>query len=563
MWRNFKLRTKMIIITSGLLIFIGISLSFFFYRQTSIISNNLVENTFRSKLQGDIHSVRMYAEKYYGTIRLVNNHLVDKNDTPIDSKFEMVDTVKSDLGVAVTIFIHEGDDFTRITTNLLNEKGERAVGTKLGFQSAAYQTILQKQLYIGDANALGMPYLCAYDPILDEKNNIIGIFCIGIPQSEINAYIASELSKLLIWIVGGFVIIILLGIAILTMGMNSVIITPIHQMINEIIKGEGDLTKRLIIKNNDEIGELAKIFNSVISNLQGVIKDFAQSTNILRLSSNELSRLSSEMSKGTNEMSLETRTVAAASEEMNNSIVSFTATMKESSANLDIIAGSTEEMTATVNEIAKNAEAARKITGKAVSQAGNASIKVDKLGMSAKEIGKVTEAITAISEQTNLLALNATIEAARAGDAGKGFAVVANEIKELARQTANATEEIRGRIKDIQDTTSGTIEEIGQISKVINDVNEIITTIATSVEQQSAATREIAGNVSQASQGIHAVNENVEQTSIISNEIAKDISDVNRFVDDVNAVGMKVDNNAVELNKLIEKFSMVVEKFKV
>ncbi|NLD36064.1 MAG: methyl-accepting chemotaxis protein [Desulfatiglans sp.] len=332
--------------------------------------------------------------------------------------------------------------------------------------------------------------------------------------------------------------------------------------LRDIAEGEGDLTRRLNISSKDEVGELARWFDTFIGKLQGIISDVAQSTNTLGVSSKDLSGLSSEMSEGTGNISSKSRTVASASEQMSSSMVSIAASMEQASTNLDIVASSAEEMSATVNEIAKNAENARGITGKAVTQAGSATAKVDKLGGSAKKIGKVTEAITEISDQTNLLALNATIEAARAGEAGKGFAVVANEIKELAKQTAEATEEIKTLVKDIQDDTSGTVVEISEITKIINDVNEIVTMIATAVEEQSTATREIAGNVSQASQGITSVNENVAQSSTVSNEIAKDIGDVNSLVDDLNNVGANVNKSAVELNGLVERLLSIVGRFK-
>jgi methyl-accepting chemotaxis protein len=563
MWNKLKLRTKIIVMTCSLLILMGLSLGYIAYRDARSISNNLVENIFRLKLEGDIKAARMYVKNYYGTIGLLNNHLVDGKDTPIDNRFEMVDAIKRDLGAVATIFIQDGNDFTRITTNILDEKGERVVGTKLDIKSAVYQPVMQKKLYIGNANILGSPYMSAYDPILNEKNDLIGILFIGFPKSEINAYISTELTKLLGWIVVSFIVITVLGIAILAVGINSFIapVLRIVDMIKEI--SQGDLTKRFHIKSNDEIGELSKYFNTFIDKLQGIIKDLSEITFALGISSYDMSTLSSEMSDGTSNMSLKSKTVAASAEEMSSSMVSISASMEEASTNLDIVASSAEEMSATVNEIAKNAENAREITGKAVTRAGSASTKVDELGRSANEIGKVTEAITEISEQTNLLALNATIEAARAGEAGKGFAVVANEIKELAKQTAHATEEIKKRVKHIQDHTSDTVVEIGQISKVINDVNEIVITIATAVQQQSSATREIASNVSQASQGICDVNENVAQSSIASNETAKDIGEVSRLNEDMHTVGLKVNINADGLSKMVEKLTMVIGNFKI
>ncbi len=159
-------------------------------------------------------------------------------------------------------------------------------------------------------------------------------------------------------------------------------------------------------------------------------------------------------------------------------------------------------MTATVQSISGNADEAAKIAGKAVKTANAANATVAKLGESSAEIGQVIKVITSIAQQTNLLALNATIEAARAGEAGKGFAVVANEVKELAKQTAKATEDISQKITAIQDDTKGAVESIGSITAVINQINDISGTIATAVEEQSATTNEMSRNVAGRSQGV-------------------------------------------------------------
>jgi methyl-accepting chemotaxis protein len=188
---------------------------------------------------------------------------------------------------------------------------------------------------------------------------------------------------------------------------------------------------------------------------------------------------------------------------------------------------------------------------------------VNELGEAAKAISKVTEVITEISEQTNLLALNATIEAARAGEAGKGFAVVANEIKELAKQTANATMEIKEKISGIQDSTSVTVSEIGQITQVIGDVNDIVATIAAATEEQLAAAREISGNISQASTGIQEVNESLAQSSAVSSEIAKDIADVNQESAKMTNSSSQVDMSANDLKGLADELELVVGRFKV
>ncbi len=326
---------------------------------------------------------------------------------------------------------------------------------------------------------------------------------------------------------------------------------------------EGDLTQTLDIDQRDEIGVLANALNTMGTNLNVMFKNIANGVNTIMSSSTELSAISQQMSQSANQSSDRTSSVAAASEQMSANMSSVAAASEQASTNVSMVASATEEMTATVKEIAQNSEKASTITNGAVSQARNASDKVDKLGNAARDISKVTEVITEISEQTNLLALNATIEAARAGEAGKGFAVVANEIKELAKQTAEATQEIKFKIDDIQSSTSLTVDEIKQISEVINDVNDIVTTIATAVEEQAVTTEEIAGNVDQASQGISEVNENVAQSSSVSEKIANEVAEVNQAGKEVSRSSEQVNLSAQELSQLAEQINEMVSKFKV
>ena len=326
---------------------------------------------------------------------------------------------------------------------------------------------------------------------------------------------------------------------------------------------EGDLTQSLDVDQKDEIGVLAGALNQMSSRLNQNFKDIADGVSTITSSSTELSAISQQMAQSANQSSSRSTSVASASEQMSSNMNTVAAASEQASTNVSMVASATEEMTATVKEIAQNSEKASIITGEAVTQAKSASSNVDLLGTAANEITKVTEAITEISEQTNLLALNATIEAARAGDAGKGFAVVANEIKELAKQTAEATQEIKIKIEGIQESTTLTVEEIKQISSIINDVNDIVATIATAVEEQAVTTEEIAGNVAQASQGISEVNENVAQTSSVSAEIAKDISDVSQAGKEVSSGSEQINLSAEQLSTLAEQLNEMVSRFKV
>ncbi|MBF0398956.1 MAG: methyl-accepting chemotaxis protein, partial [Desulfobacterales bacterium] len=299
-----------------------------------------------------------------------------------------------------------------------------------------------------------------------------------------------------------FIVFACCAVVFLAFFISHLIIKPLitsAKILKNIAEGEGDLTVRLEIKNKDEIGEIAKWFNSFIEKMHSMIKVLAADAGALNSSSFKLSDLSSQIKVIAAEVAENSQSVASSTGEMTTNMSSAAAAMEQSSHSIEMVAAAAEEMTATINEIAINTDKSRRSAEEAVLQAKSTSDKVDELGKSAQVISKVTETIAEISEQTNLLALNATIEAARAGEAGKGFAVVANEIKELAKQTASATDEINKLIKGIQASTGNTVTEIARILKVINSVNDVVTGIAASVEEQSMSTKEIAGNVAQVS----------------------------------------------------------------
>ncbi len=362
----------------------------------------------------------------------------------------------------------------------------------------------------------------------------------------------------------GFLAVLLTGLV--WAFVANTIVKPIKNAVaslKDIAQGEGDLTMRLNASAKDEVGELGFWFNTFIEKLQGIVKQISENSNFVNAASHQLSVIAKDLSSGAEDTSQRAANVATASEEMSANLNNVAAAMEQSATNTNMVASASEEMTSTIKEIADNAERARNVSSQAVHQAKNASEKMGELGLAAEKIGMVTETITEISEQTNLLALNATIEAARAGEAGKGFAVVANEIKDLARQTAQATLNIKNQIGDVQRTTQVTVVEINQISEVISGVNDIVATIATAVEEQTAATREIANNIAQASQGIQEVNENVSQSSAVAGEITEDISKVNVAANGISESSKKVQANSEDLQRMAVELNTIVGNFKV
>jgi methyl-accepting chemotaxis protein len=316
-------------------------------------------------------------------------------------------------------------------------------------------------------------------------------------------------------------------------------------------------------RRTDELGELAAAYHTMIGNTRTLLRDVSGGVQTLADSATSLSTASGQTAQSVKSMSEKTSTVAAAAEEASANTTSVAASIEQAATNLSSVASATEEMSATVGEIASNSEKARTISEQATAEAQTITALMQQLGQAAQEIGKVTETITDISSQTNLLALNATIEAARAGAAGKGFAVVANEIKELARQTAAATEDIKAKIAGVQASAGSAITDIEKISGVIREVGAIVSSIAASIEEQAVVTKDVAGNIAQASAGVKDANERVAQTATVSKSIAQDIAGISTSVGEVREGGEKVEVSASELSKLAEQLKATVGQFKV
>jgi methyl-accepting chemotaxis protein len=266
-------------------------------------------------------------------------------------------------------------------------------------------------------------------------------------------------------------------------------------VLKDIAQGEGDLTRRVNQSTGDELGEMGKWFNTFIVKLEGMVGSVARSTQIVAGSSQDLFTVSHQMGVGAEETSVQASVVAAAAEQVTR--------------NLQTVAAATEEMTASIGEISKNASQAAAIVERAVERTHAANLAMDRLGQAGIDIGEVVKVINAVAQQTKLLAINAAIEAARAGAAGKGFAVVAHEVKELANETAKATLQISDRIEAIRTGTHNAVAVIGDISSIIGQMHDISTMIASAVEEQTATTREIARNVTEAAIGESHVTENI------------------------------------------------------
>jgi methyl-accepting chemotaxis protein len=297
----------------------------------------------------------------------------------------------------------------------------------------------------------------------------------------------------------------------------------------------GDLTVNAGVTSRDEVGQMAADLETARASLHASISAMGDNTVVLASAAEEMSAVSQQLGASAAESANQAQLVSAAAEEV--------------SANVQTVAAGSEEMGASIREIAQNASDAARVATQAVASAEETTQTVAKLGESSAEIGSVVKAITSIAEQTNLLALNATIEAARAGEAGKGFAVVANEVKELAVETARATEDIAKRVEAIQADTGGAVTAIGEISEIISRISDYQNTIAAAVEEQTATTNEISRNVAEAATGATEIARNVGSVSEAADQTTEAAGNTTAAAGDLTRM-------ATEMRDLVGRFQL-------
>jgi methyl-accepting chemotaxis protein len=326
---------------------------------------------------------------------------------------------------------------------------------------------------------------------------------------------SSALTQLVVILAIGVVV----GVA-LALFIGRQIVGPLQRVKDSLdAMGRGDLTRDAAVDSGDEVGQMATALAEAQRSLRSVLATVVSSADAVAASSEELSASSAQISASAEETSAQSGVVSSAAEEV--------------SRNVQTVAAGAEQMGASIREIASNAAEASAVAGRAVTAAETTTATVAKLGASSAEIGNVVKVITSIAEQTNLLALNATIEAARAGEAGKGFAVVANEVKELAQETAKATEDIARRVEAIQKDTGAAVTAIEEISSIVAQISDRQTTIASAVEEQTATTNEMSRSVTEAAGGSTQIADNITGVSAAADATTQALTQTRTAVDEL------------------------------
>jgi len=433
------------------------------------------------------------------------------------------------------------EDFDQLEATLTTDKGKE-MATHLRQASGAYHSIIDHVVELHRAGKQKEAIELIYDPRseavrADLASTIAELVALQDKlktAARADQVAAESRTAMLISILAVLGVIVSLVVASVLVRSISGGVARMVNMIKEVAANNLTVAD-MEIKSQDEIGQAGIALNKMKNNLHEVIQSIAGTAVQVASASEELSSTSQQITANSEETSAQAKVVSTATEQV--------------SQNLQTVATGAEEMGSTIKEIAKNATEAAKVATGAVKVAENTTVTVSKLGDSSTEIGQVIKVITSIAQQTNLLALNATIEAARAGEAGKGFAVVANEVKELAKETAKATEDISRKIEAIQTDTKAAVDAIAEISAVINQINGISNTIATAVEEQNATTNEMARNVSEAARGSGEITSNISG-------VAQAAESTSRGASDTQKAAQQLVETSAELRRLVEQFKI-------
>jgi methyl-accepting chemotaxis protein len=458
----------------------------------------------------------------YGKAFRIADGKMYAGDTVLNDNTEIVDRIKEVAGGTATIFM--GD--TRIATNVMKPDGSgRATGTKLA-KNAAYDAVLGRgEAFRGTADILGRTFYTGYDPIKDAAGQTIGILYVGVAKDVYFAAVQHLVWQISLWSAIGIVAIGLLIFLVTRRLMRP--LTEIRATLEQLAGNDLAVTVPHADRT-DEIGQMAQaleifreamLHNQALQQEQQEMKrqaELAAQQSRLDLATafeRDVSQSLHNMADRSRQMDHSAATMATTAEENVQHSGSVATTAVHVSENVAAVAASVEELAASIREISQQATSSSSVATGAAGRARDTVERVSGLVAATDQIGSVVTLINDIAQQTNLLALNATIEAARAGEAGKGFAVVASEVKNLATQTAKATEEIASQVQAIQQSTGLAAGEIGEIAQVIDQISQISGTIAAAVTEQEAATSEISRAVHEAADGTASLQQNIQRVS--------------------------------------------------
>lgn len=558
-----KLRGKILLMVTSLLLFLGLSTFVIVY----INVNHIIVSNLNSSLNSYITlSYDLLEERYPGEWSKDGDKLY-KGDKLINGDFEFVDAVKAATNSPTTIFL--GD--TRVSTNVLSN-GERAVGTKAA--PKVVKTVLEEgKEYTGEADIAGTPYQTKYIPIKDNKGQVIGMFFLGVEKERI----ANQVNHFMTIIAA--IIFIALALAVLI----AVLLTkPMKRNIKSILDtfekiSNGDLSQPCNVKSSDETGKIAKDLNIMRESIKDLINEIKEDSIMIEKSSETLASISQEMFSSSEEITNAINEVAEGASSQANSLMEISESLSSFGNEIENVVASIINIDANAKAISAKSDSSNKELEHLIESINNMSgtfnsfmNKLLILDNNISKIHDITGLINNIAEQTNLLSLNAAIEASRAGEAGKGFSVVADEIRKLAEQTKSSSQEITNLIANVAEENAALMNSSKDVHKEIDKQNNVAHTTIASFKEIIKSLQEIApliysinNHISSIKQEKDYILDKVEDLSALSEEVSASSEEVSASSEEMNSSTEEVTATAQSLSNLTYNMTEKVKKFRL
>lgn len=562
-FKNLKIATKINFLVIGILLIFSIVLGFVVQE---LVSDG-VKDSAVEKARSDLAlSYKALDQKYPGHWEVRNGSL-HKGNVQVNDNFEIVDYIAEMTGGTVTIF--QGD--TRVSTNVTVD-GSRAVGTQAS--DHIIENVLQNgQSYFGEANVAGVMSQTAYQPIVNQNGETIGMWFVGVSQEFIDQTIGTILTGFIIVLVGGIAVAVVV-VLLFANRMKKRLANVGHALEKA---GNGDFTTEISDHSKDEIGQLSNSYRVMKENLSDLIQQVKETSEQVAASSEELSAGAEETSQATNQISESIQSIASGSEKQ----VSTTGQANDSASDISMsmknITGNIQTVTAAANVTKKQSEEGHKVILETINQMDAVNEKteeiskvVKQLGTKSTEIGKIVTLITDVAEQTNLLALNAAIEAARAGEHGKGFAVVADEVRKLAEQSRESAGQIRSLILDIQQEITNSVQSMDETKEAVQVGTSSVAKagvefegITCSVKDVTTQIQEVACEVEQITNQMVSVVTFIDEATSIAEDSSGYAQEVAASAEEQNATMEEVASTAATLSEMAESLQESVRRFKL